>query len=184
MEHRKPIILAFCASSGDGKTELINALVDAEPGRFANLISTTSRPPRPDGEKDKRGHHFVTLEEMDALRARDAVWVPTNFPPGSPNWYAVQKADADAIPEGKIGCIAFVEDVIEGYRREGFTVHTVKVIPVNRQESVDRGDAARAKEDAARAAKPFEHTFVLENDFSEGGFARTLTRLRELVAHL
>lgn len=184
MQHDKPTILAFVGESGVGKTTLFCALVDAEPGRFAVLRSSMTRSPRLHDPHESRVHRFLTLEEMEELRSRDAVWVPVNFPQGSHAWYAVQKADMTAIPEGVIGCIAFVQSVIEGYRAEGFTVYTVHVLPMNVDQLVDRGDPARTKADAMRAAVPFKYDFTIENDFSPGGLERTLGRLRALVAQL
>ena len=57
------------APSGAGKTSLVKALMEREPGiRFS--VSYTTRKPRPN-EADGRDYHFVTMEQFTGMVARD-----------------------------------------------------------------------------------------------------------------
>jgi guanylate kinase len=57
------------APSGAGKTSLVKALMEREPGiRFS--VSYTTRKPRPN-EVDGRDYHFVTMEQFTEMVARD-----------------------------------------------------------------------------------------------------------------
>jgi len=57
------------APSGAGKTSLVKALMEREPGiRFS--VSYTTRKPRPN-EVDGRDYHFVTMEQFTGMVARD-----------------------------------------------------------------------------------------------------------------
>ena len=71
----KGTLFIVSAPSGAGKSSLINALLT----RF-NLddklrlsVSHTTRAPRP-GEEDHVSYHFVTTQEFEALRARNAFY--------------------------------------------------------------------------------------------------------------
>ncbi len=62
------------APSGTGKTSLTHALIEklAERGRKARFsVSYTTRKPRP-GEKNDVDYHFVSLDEFQAMIAKDA----------------------------------------------------------------------------------------------------------------
>lgn len=59
------ILLIVAAPSGAGKTSLVRALLEREPG-IALSVSYTSRPARP-GEVDGVHYHFVTREQFEAM---------------------------------------------------------------------------------------------------------------------
>jgi guanylate kinase len=160
----------------------MRALVEADPERFAILTSTVTRPPRLTDENDAFVHAFVSLEQMKAMLARGEVWAPVEY---AGNWYGVQKRDAERILRNHIGVIAFVESVVEEYRRQGFAVYTVNVEALNVAQEVTREDEeARAAADKVRAQAPFRHTWKLLNDFAPGGFERSLAQLREMTKNL
>jgi len=60
-------MLMIVAPSGAGKSSLVNALLQADPGLKLSL-STTTRAPRP-GEVDAKDYRFVSTEEF--IRERD-----------------------------------------------------------------------------------------------------------------
>ncbi len=182
MRRKQRTILAFIGSSGSGKTTLMRALVAADPKRFAILTSTITRPPRQSDPNDAFVHTFVSMDQMQSMLSKAEIWAPVEY---AGNWYGVQKADANRVLATHIGVIAFVESVVEEYRRQGFTVHTVQVEALNIAQEVMREDEeARAAADKARAASPFRHTWELMNDFSPGGLDRTLAQLREITQSL
>jgi guanylate kinase len=66
-EARRGRLFVIAAPSGAGKTSLVRALMEREPGlRFS--ISYTTRPRRPN-EVDGRDYYFVTREEFDRIVA-------------------------------------------------------------------------------------------------------------------
>jgi len=60
------ILFIVSAPSGGGKTSLVRALLEAEPGVRLS-VSHTTRPARP-GEADGRDYHFVTLPEFERMQ--------------------------------------------------------------------------------------------------------------------
>lgn len=63
-------LFIVAAPSGAGKSSLVNALLEREPG-IALSISHTTRGPRP-GEAEGRHYHFVNRGVFEQLAARDA----------------------------------------------------------------------------------------------------------------
>jgi guanylate kinase len=59
------MLFIISSPSGGGKTSLVKALLEAEPGMRLS-VSYTTRPPRP-GEVHGRAYHFVTLPEFERL---------------------------------------------------------------------------------------------------------------------
>jgi len=60
------ILFIVSAPSGGGKTSLVRALLEAEPGVRLS-VSHTTRPARP-GEANGRDYHFVTLPEFERMQ--------------------------------------------------------------------------------------------------------------------
>jgi guanylate kinase len=63
-------LFIVAAPSGAGKSSLVNALLEREPG-IALSVSHTTRPPRP-GDRDGVHYHFVNRGQYDELVKRDA----------------------------------------------------------------------------------------------------------------
>ncbi len=59
-------LFVIAAPSGGGKTSLVNALLEREPG-IKLSVSYTTRPPRP-GERDGEHYHFVDVPGFMALK--------------------------------------------------------------------------------------------------------------------
>jgi len=67
-DHREGRLVVVSAPSGAGKTTLVRALLEAEPGvRFST--SYTTRPPRR-GEVDGRDYHFVSPRKFEEMASR------------------------------------------------------------------------------------------------------------------
>ena len=73
----------LAAPSGGGKTSLVNALLEREPG-IRLSVSYTTRPPRP-GEKDGVHYHYVDEAGFMALKARGEF---LEYAHVHGNWYA------------------------------------------------------------------------------------------------
>ena len=76
-------LFVVAAPSGGGKSSMVNALLEREPG-IRLSVSYTTRPPRP-GEQEGVHYHFVTEPQFQALNAQ-AEFLESAFVHG--NWYA------------------------------------------------------------------------------------------------
>ena len=76
-------LFVLAAPSGGGKTSLVNALLEREPG-IRLSVSYTTRPPRP-GEKDGVHYHYVDEAGFMALKARGEF---LEYAHVHGNWYA------------------------------------------------------------------------------------------------
>ncbi len=76
-------LFVLAAPSGGGKTSLVSALVEREPG-IRLSVSYTTRPPRP-GESDGVHYHFIDEARFTALRARGEFLEHAHV---HGNWYA------------------------------------------------------------------------------------------------
>jgi guanylate kinase len=76
-------LFVLAAPSGGGKTSLVRALLEREPGMRLS-ISYTTRPPRP-GEKDGVDYHFVDEAKFKSLQAAGEFLEHAHV---HGNWYA------------------------------------------------------------------------------------------------
>ena len=76
-------LFVLAAPSGGGKTSLVRALLEREPGMRLS-ISYTTRPPRP-GEQDGVDYHFVDEAQFKALQAAGEFLEHAHV---HGNWYA------------------------------------------------------------------------------------------------
>ena len=59
-------LFIVCAPSGGGKTSIVNAVLERDPGLKLS-VSFTTRAPRP-GERDGVHYHFVDEQKFEQLR--------------------------------------------------------------------------------------------------------------------
>src|SRR5689334_24635909 len=76
-------LFVVAAPSGGGKSSMVNALLEREPG-IRLSVSYTTRPPRP-GESEGHHYHFIDVREFEKLRA-GGEFLECAFVHG--NWYA------------------------------------------------------------------------------------------------
>jgi guanylate kinase len=76
-------LFVVAAPSGGGKSSMVNALLEREPG-IRLSVSYTTRPPRP-GESEGEHYHFIDVAHFLALRERGE-FLEHAFVHG--NWYA------------------------------------------------------------------------------------------------
>ena len=81
------VLFVVAAPSGGGKSSMVNALLEREPG-IRLSVSYTTRPPRP-GESEGNHYHFVDLSTFLALKDRGE-FLEHAFVHG--NWYATSAA--------------------------------------------------------------------------------------------
>ena len=89
MSGRRLFVIA--APSGAGKTSLVKALLQREPG-LRVCVSHTTRPRRPT-EVDGRDYHFVSVERFRELIAADGF---LEYAPVFDNYYGTSRAALDA----------------------------------------------------------------------------------------
>jgi guanylate kinase len=77
------VLFVVAAPSGGGKSSMVNALLEREPG-IRLSISWTTRPPRP-GESEGRHYHFVDVQRFIELRDAGEFLESANV---HGNWYA------------------------------------------------------------------------------------------------
>jgi guanylate kinase len=87
-------LFVVAAPSGGGKSSMVNALLEREPG-IRLSVSYTTRPPRP-GESEGRHYHFVDVATFETLKARgeflEHAFVHGNWYATSANWLKSQVA--------------------------------------------------------------------------------------------
>ncbi|HSC23566.1 MAG TPA: guanylate kinase [Casimicrobiaceae bacterium] len=76
-------LFVVAAPSGGGKSSMVNALLEREPG-IRLSVSYTTRPPRP-GESEGHHYHFIDVAQFEALR-KGGEFLEHAFVHG--NWYA------------------------------------------------------------------------------------------------
>ena len=87
----KKILVTLTGASGSGKTTLLNRLVDT--GKFSDIVSHTTRAPRP-GEVDGKSYHFVTPDKFDQILNDNGFMEHVKF--NGVN-YGVSRAEADKV---------------------------------------------------------------------------------------
>lgn len=177
-------LFIVAAPSGAGKTSLVNALLEREPG-IRLSVSYTSRLPRP-GEVDGRHYHFVSREVFERMAAADAFYEYANV-------HGDLKGTAREAVEPLLaqGCDVLLEIDWQGARqvraaRPGCI--SVFILPPSRAE-LERRLRTRASDDAEAIARRLadsreeiahaqDFDFVVVND----QFADALADLRAIVA--
>lgn len=81
------VLFVVAAPSGGGKSSMVNALLEREPG-IRLSVSYTTRPPRP-GESEGNHYHFIDVPTFLALKDRGE-FLEHAFVHG--NWYATSAA--------------------------------------------------------------------------------------------
>ncbi len=134
------------------------------PDDVAIIRSATTRSPR--NQDDERWYRFVTREEFAKRQAEDGL---VQWQEYAGNMYGCIKEDVERTLETHIGIQAFVEPTIADFRRAGFVMHIVKIIP---RHAPDARNEIRRAADADRSTIPLEADLEIENDFLPGGQER------------
>ena len=175
-------LFIVAAPSGAGKSSLVNALLEREPG-IALSISHTTRAPRP-GEEDDRHYHFVNRGVFEQLAARDAFLEHAEV---FGNFYGTAR---EAVAEKlRAGCDVLLEIDWQGARqvRAKLPCVSIFILPPSREELARRlrtraqdSEAAIARRSAEAREEISHHAefdFLIVND----DFATALADLRAIV---
>lgn len=172
-------ILGLVGPSGSGKTALILAMRDTFPEKTVVLKSLTTRAPR--DEQDALFYEFVGVEE---LRAREHAGRLVQVSEYAGNFYAHDREHIDHVIQQGIALCAIVEFGVLALRNAGYDIRTLKLIPFPPRHPREREDPSRLLADAKRVSLITQHDFELTNDFHEGGWETSVTRMAEIVRSL
>lgn len=176
------------APSGAGKSSLVNALLEREPG-IALSISHTTRPPRP-SDRDGEHYHFVNRGVFEAMAEQNLFLEHAEV---FGNLYGTSlEAVESLLAQGRDVLLEIdwqgARQVRERFPRgNGLQVISVFILPPSRAE-LERRLRTRASDDAAAIARRLadsreeithacDFDFILVND----DFACALAELRAIV---
>ncbi|GAA0718872.1 guanylate kinase [Dokdonella soli] len=172
------------APSGSGKTSLVNALLEREPG-ISLSVSYTSRLPRP-GEVDGRHYHFVSREVFERMAAADAFYEYANVHGDLKG--TARTAVEPLLAEGRDVLLEIDWQGARLVRAARPDCVSVFVLPPSRAE-LERRLRTRASDDAAAIARRLadsRHEIAHAQDFDyivvNDQFADALADLRAIVA--
>lgn len=123
-------LIVLAAPSGAGKTTLVHELLSREP-ELEFSISYTTRPKRPN-ETDAEDYFFVTKEEFDAMRDRDAFLEHAEV---FDNWYGTSEEYVQSrIDEGHSILLEIDWQGAQQIRERRDDALTVFIMPPSREE--------------------------------------------------
>lgn len=167
-------IIGLVGPSGSGKTTLILEMVARFPDRLAILKSLTTRPKRSD--EDDLFYDFVSVEEMLG-RQRDGRLIQISDYAG--NHYGNDREYTETTLAARYGINALVEDGVANFRKAGFRVIVVRVVPMHQTTSAD---PKRQAADLIRAKQLGEADFEIINSFGPGGKEIAVDALTQYIS--
>jgi guanylate kinase len=172
------------APSGAGKSSLVNALLEREPG-IALSVSHTTRPPRP-GDRDGEHYHFVNRGVFERMAAEGAFLEHAEV---FGNLYGTSRAAIEALlAQGRDVLLEIDWQGARQVRAAMPSCVSIFILPPSRAE-LERRLRTRASDDAATIARRLadsrgeiahaaDFDYVIVND----QFADALVDLRAIVA--
>ena len=177
-------LFVITAPSGAGKTSLVNALLQREPGLRLS-ISHTTRPRRPN-ERDGREYHFVSVEQFEQLVAQQAFLEHARV---FDNYYGTSRAFVEEqLRAGHDVLLEIDWNGAQQVRRALPACVTVFVLPPSRRALAERLAkratdspeviARRLRDAAADMSHYREFDYVVVND----DFEHAVHELRRIIA--
>lgn len=167
-------IFGLVGQSGAGKTTLMLEIVKRLPQRVAIVKSLTTRNKR--SEEDDLFYHFISMDEMKKREEEKRLVQISEY---DGNLYANDKQELDELLAQHYGIAALVENGVQNLRRAGYNVTVIKILPVHNQPNATA--AARAAEDAKRAAINMPADMILNNSFEPGGKEKAVDQLYRII---
>ena len=177
-------LFVITAPSGAGKTSLVNALLEREPGLRLS-ISHTTRPRRPN-ERDGREYHFVSVPQFEQLATQQAFLEHAKV---FDNYYGTARAFVEE--QLRVGHDVLLEIDWNGaqqVRRALPACVTVFILPPSRRALAERLAkratdspeviARRLRDAAADMSHYREFDYVVVND----DFEHAVHELRRIIA--
>lgn len=127
---KKPLVILIGGTSGAGKDTVVTALINQSPNKFGRIVSTTTRPMRPN-EQDGIDYHFVTQDEFK--RKIDCGEVAEHTHRHNA-YYGISSESVDGIhAQGKIAIKDSDHRAVIGLREHGYNVLSFYLL-VSREE--------------------------------------------------
>ena len=128
----KKQILVISGPTGCGESTITKAVIERHPGRFARLVTATTRAPR-GSEQNGVDYHFMSKEDFLAAEARGEI-LEKGYIPNRDTYYGTYGPDLDAkLADGKI-VIANLQIVGTKYFKEHYDATTIFIEPKDLSE--------------------------------------------------
>jgi guanylate kinase len=164
-------IFGFVGPSHAGKSTLILEMVRLFPTHLAPLRSLTTRAWRE--ASDDQFYEFVTPQEILKRKTEGRLLQSSEY---AGNLYANDKPDTDAFLASKHGALALVEWGVFNFRRAGYEVVPIRIIP---EDATASADALRASVDNERQHIALDYAITVRNSFLPGGKERAFSELAD-----
>lgn len=178
----KNYIIALCAPTGDGKTELIHAVCAALPDKIQIIKSVTTRPQR--GGKDGISYEFVTTDEFERRRVAGHFVETVVY---GDSLYGFDRYNVDEVLATTHGIRAVTQSGILSLQHAGYLVTPIKIIAKGNEDikaTLYEQNPQRKNDDEVGAKIVIDFTHVIVNDFEQDGFDKAVSELVSIIATL
>jgi guanylate kinase len=174
-------IFGLYASTGDGKTALINAVVVSQAlvGKIQIIKSTTTRPR--EGRDNNGSYNFVTIDEFEKMCVAGRFIETVTY---GGNLYGFDYDGVDQALAHAHGICAITKNRILNLRESGYSVVPIEIIAVGNEDNKSQFYAqnpSRRNDDEAMAKIIVDSAHVIVNNFAPGGLYKATQEIVDLI---